>query len=259
MLSIERQEKILSYLKQENQITIKKLSELLFVSANTIRSDVEILEKNGGIIRMHGGIALPSSNFTAPTSSIGIRYMRNIKEKRAMAQEVIKYIPRDRDFSMFIDSSTSSLEFVNLLITLDIHCTIITHFINIAQIVPPTSNITVILCGGTWWAYENCTIGIETLHQLAPYNVDIAIIGCTSIKIGDGIFNGNVETVPIKQTMISNATQTWLLCDSSKFDSSSLLKISEVENIHKVFTDSKPTDEWLTYFEEINVSIIHPS
>ncbi len=260
MLAIERQEKILHFLKELNPITIQKLSELLNVSSNTIRSDVAALEKLGAIIKVHGAISLPTSNIHARKNKIGIRYEKNINEKRSIAKEVIKYLPIDRDFSMFIDSSTSALEIANILAfsDLNIKCTIITHFTNIANVLGNIKNISVVLCGGLWWGYENCTVGTETLSQLEKYQADIAIISCTSIELGGGLFNGNVEPVPVKQKMINNATETWLLCDSSKFDFPSLLKICSFEYINKLFTDKEPSQNWCSYLSKMNIEMHFP-
>lgn len=258
MLGIERQKKILDFLKEINPITIQKLSQLLNVSSNTIRADVAILEKSGVIIKVHGAISLPTSNINARKNEIGIRYEKNINEKLIISKEAIKYLPVDKDFSMFIDSSTSALEMANLLSKINIRCTIITHFTNIANILSNIKNISIIFCGGTWWGYENCTIGIETVSQLEKYKTDIAIIGCTSIEIENGIFNGNIETVPIKQKMIENATETWLLCDSSKFDFSSLLKIANFKDIDRLFTDKEPSENWKSHLSEMNVELYFP-
>lgn len=255
MLSIERQEKILTMLKEINQITIQELSEILSVSHNTVRADVSVLEQAGAIIKIHGGVTLPLSNMNAVNNMIGIRYSKNLNEKRHIAKEVVKHFPRDQEFSLFIDSSTSALEVANLLVNTDIRCTIITHFTNIVHALGTTTHISIILCGGKWWAYENCSIGDDTIEQLDKYHADIAIIGCTSLKMGQGIFNGNVETVSVKHKMIQNAEQTWLLCDSSKFDSSSLLKIADFHEINKIFTNKIPSSEWESYLLKNKVEL----
>lgn len=258
MLSMERQEIILKLLKERKKATISELSKHLRVTLNTVRSDVGLLEKDGVIVRVHGGVALPASNINASNSSIGVRYLKNLTEKRIIAKEVIHNLPKEKELSIFMDSSTSTLEVALALAPLPIRCTVITHFSNIALILGVNPHITVIFCGGEWWSNENCTVGIETIDVLNKYHVDIALIGCTAIKMEQGLFNGNIETVPVKQKMISNAGQTWLLCDSSKFDEDSLLKIADFSQIHSIFTDQKPSDEWLNFAASFNLRVVFP-
>ncbi len=258
MLAIERHEKILEFLKQIDPITIRELSQLLQVSSNTIRTDVAELEKSGAILKVHGAISLPTSNLNAIKNDIGIRYAKNINEKRLIATEIMKTIPKDTDFSMFIDSSTSALEVAHLLSKTNIQCTIITHFSNIAQILGHLQNISIIFCGGSWWGCENCTIGTETVTQLDSFKSNIALIGCTSLDLENGIYNGNIETVPVKQKMIENAEETWLLCDSSKFGYPSLQKICNFDAISRVFTDKEPENKWKKFFNKMNIILHYP-
>ena len=58
MLTILRQEEIMSILRERKSATVQQLSELLFASGSTIRRDLTELEKLGLIRRSHGGAVL---------------------------------------------------------------------------------------------------------------------------------------------------------------------------------------------------------
>lgn len=258
MLSFERQEIILDILKKNKNISIVELSKQLNASLNTIRTDLENMEKEGLVIRVRGGVSLPSSNISSTNNNIGLRYQRNLNEKRIIAREVIKDLPNDKDFSIFMDSSTSAMQVAYAMAELPKRCTVITHFTNIAHILSVNPRISVILCGGIWWANENCVIGPEAVFMLDSYRADISIIGCTSIKIAEGLFNVNIETVPVKKKMIDNSNKTWLVCDSSKFGQSSLVKIASFKEINRIYTDKAPSEEWIEYFTSINLDLHYP-
>lgn len=259
MLSFKRQEIILDLLKKDKKITITELSKQLNVALNTIRSDLETMEQDGLVLRVRGGVSLPSSNINATNNNIGIRYQKNLNEKRIIAKEIVKELPNDIDFSIFMDSSTSAMQVAHVMSQLSKRCTVITHFTNIAHILGTNSKISVILCGGMWWSNENCVIGSETIDMLDSYRADIALVGCTGIKLKQGIFNGNIETVPIKRKMIKNANKSWILCDSSKFDQDSLIKIADFSDIDRIYTDKAPSKEWLEYFDSIKTEVFYPS
>lgn len=258
MHSFERQEIILNLLKENRNISIKDLSKKLNVALNTIRSDLDMMEKDGLVVRLRGGVSLPSSNVNATNNNIGIRYQKNLNEKILIAKEVIKDFPDDTDFSVFMDSSTSAMQVAKAMSQIPKRCTVITHFTNIAHILGVNPNISVILCGGMWWSNENCVIGPGTIDMLNEYRVDIALVGCTGIQIGDGIFNINIETVPIKRKMIKNAKEAWILCDSSKFGQPSLTKIVDFNEISRIYTDKIPDKKWMEYFDSIQFNVRYP-
>lgn len=259
MHSFERQEIILNLLKENKNISITELSNKLNVALNTIRSDLDIMEKDGLVVRLRGGVSLPSSNMNATNNNIGIRYQKNLNEKILIAKEIIKDLPNDTDFSIFMDSSTSAMQVAKAMAQIPKRCTVITHFTNIAHILGVNPKISVILCGGMWWSNENCVIGSSTIDMLDEYRADIALVGCTGIQIYDGIFNGNIETVPIKKKMIKNAKEAWILCDSSKFGQSSLTKIVDFCEINRIYTDKLPDKKWVEYFDSIKFNLRYPA
>ena len=56
-----RQKQILNELEASRQIRVTKIAKKLFASEMTIRRDLEYLEKEGFLIRCHGG-AVPIGN-----------------------------------------------------------------------------------------------------------------------------------------------------------------------------------------------------
>ena len=63
MFALERQKKILELLKDEGAVWVSKLSQELDVTEETIRRDLEKLEKQELLLRTHGGaIPIDESN-----------------------------------------------------------------------------------------------------------------------------------------------------------------------------------------------------
>ncbi len=55
MLQLERQQQILNYLEKNRKATTNELSELLGVSATTIRTDLKQMDKEKLLTKIHGG------------------------------------------------------------------------------------------------------------------------------------------------------------------------------------------------------------
>lgn len=60
MLAIERRNEILEKLQKEKRVVVSELSRLYSVTEETIRRDLEKLEKDGYVIKSYGGAVLLS-------------------------------------------------------------------------------------------------------------------------------------------------------------------------------------------------------
>lgn len=249
-----RQEKILLILEQKIDISIKDLSNSLGISLNTIRKDIAILQKKNLVIKTHGRVTLQQS-YNIPAGNI--RHQDNINAKQYIAQLTFEYFSSQRINSIFIDESTTVLEFVKLLSHHFKPLSIISNFLGFLPEIKENNLINTILCGGSWWAYENCTYGNQTVNDLKRLYSEVTIIGCSGIQISGNIYNGNIETSELRQIMYQNSDEIWLLLDSSKFNKSSLIAVLNIHQITKVFTNQAPSLEWLKYFDANNVQVFY--
>lgn len=254
----ERKQRILTLLQESNLMHIKELAQQCDVSLNTIRSDIKYLVMEGFLLKFHGSVMLPKSPTQFNPTEISVRHSYKIEEKRIIAELVAKQIPKNKDVSIFFDSSTTSLEVAKALVNHPTRITVITNFSNIAQILAKNPNHIIILCGGRWCSYENCTLGDETLKTIESYSVDYAIMGCTGIHMTNGVFNGSVETLAIKQKMQHHAKETWLICDNEKFDKIDLLRMFPIEFVSKIFTNTILSQEWETFCKQKNI-LLYPN
>ena len=70
-MQLERQKKILDYLNKNRKATTKELSQLLDVSATTIRTDLNQMDKEKLITKTHGGAVY---NDRSPVSYTHLTY-----------------------------------------------------------------------------------------------------------------------------------------------------------------------------------------
>ena len=252
----ERKQKILNLLQEYQYLTIKELANYCCVSLNTIRADIVDLQTKEIIIKFHGGIMLPPDSVQTVASEIHIRHNNCLEQKKLIGQLVADKLPQ-KDISIFFDSSTTSLEVAKCLVNHTSRITAITNFSNIAQILSKNSNHSVILCGGKWLSYENCTMGNNALDMIDLYSTDYAILGCTAIDIEKGVYNGSFETITIKQYMLKNARKTWIVCDDSKFNKLDLISMFPLTDISAIFTNKFISDKWEKYCSKNSIEFIY--
>lgn len=104
MLAIERRNEILEKLQMEKRVVVSELSQIYKVSEETIRRDLEKLEKDGLVIKSYGGAVLKEhSIFDLPHD---IRKKKQIVEKQKIAGLITELV-REGETLMLDASSTS--------------------------------------------------------------------------------------------------------------------------------------------------------
>ena len=104
MLALERRNLILEKLQEEKRVVVSELSQLYNVSEETIRRDLDKLEKEGYATKTYGGAIL--GNSTKTDLSYTIRNKTNVEAKNQIAAIASRLI-EDGDHLMLDDSSTS--------------------------------------------------------------------------------------------------------------------------------------------------------
>ena len=104
MLAIERKNEILDKLRAEQRVLVSDLAEYYNVTEETIRRDLDKLEKEGYATKTYGGAIL--GNSTKTDLSYTIRNKTNVEAKNQIAALASRLI-EDGDHLMLDDSSTS--------------------------------------------------------------------------------------------------------------------------------------------------------
>ena len=104
MLAIERKNEILDKLRAEQRVLVSDLAEYYNVTEETIRRDLDKLEKEGYATKTYGGAIL--GNSTKTDLSYTIRNKTNVEAKTQIAALASRLI-EDGDHLMLDDSSTS--------------------------------------------------------------------------------------------------------------------------------------------------------
>ncbi|MBR3643109.1 MAG: DeoR/GlpR transcriptional regulator, partial [Parasporobacterium sp.] len=104
MLAIERRNKILSLLQTDKKVVVSELSESFRVSEETIRRDLERMEKEGYCTKTYGGAIIKEDS--AVELPFTVRKNTNVAGKQQIAK-LIAIMIRDGDQIMLDASSTA--------------------------------------------------------------------------------------------------------------------------------------------------------
>lgn len=232
-----RKLEIRAFIEKEKMVSVSRLSEVFNTSYLTIRRDLEKLEKEGLIKKVHGGAVLIQGLEPEPVFQRQKELFKD--EKDRIAREASQRI-KDGDF-ITIESGSTVLEIVKYLeIKKNIKvCTagmpILSELWSLAS---RKRDIEVIASGGILRAEVSTFVGSYAVNFFKGINVDIAFVGAMAVSVEKGISTATFLDVDIFRAAIENANKTILLCDSSKFKTRSYFNVAPITAIDEIITDS---------------------
>jgi len=253
MLALERRNIILEKLQEEKKVVVSELSQLFGVSEETIRRDLERLDKEGLAVKSYGGAVLNDNN--SIDMPFNVRKKRNPEGKQKIAALVCDLV-EDGDH-IILDASTTAV-FIAKALKQKERLTVITNSIEIMIGLSDVSGWNIICSGGSLREGYLALFGPRAIEGLGAFNVEKAIFSCKGIDMEKGITDGNELFSQAKQTMLKSARQSILAVDHSKFDTVAFSKICDIRKVDVLVTDEKPEEKWLDLFRELGIRCVYP-
>ena len=220
MLKSKRKQLILEKVMKDKFVSLEYLVKALNTSESTVRRDLDELESERKLRRVHGGAE--SLHFLQEEESNQEKSIKNIQEKTKIAQKAASLI-QEYDV-IFIDAGTTNELLVNELH--DPSVTVVTNSIHHATKLVER-NIPTVIIGGVVKRSTDASIGGVALNQIGQLNFDKAFIGMNGID--DGFFTTpDMEEGAVKRAILENAKKTYVLADASKLGNTSFAKVAPV-------------------------------
>lgn len=232
MFALERQKKILDTLSRDGSVFVSKLSAELGVTEETIRRDLEKLEKQESLRRTHGG-AVPIDETTYELS-LEKRKSTNVDVKKKLAKKAAEYVVSGD--TIFLDASTTTF-FMAKEIKHKKNVTVITNSIRVLSELAGVDGIKVIAVGGV--ASKNQSfVGYHAEKSIEDnYCASKMFFSSKGVTPEAGILESNEEECGIKQKMISNSNKRYYLCDKTKIGRVGFVKLADFATVNSFITD----------------------
>ncbi len=257
MLVFERQKIITERIQRDKTVKVSTLSKEFGVTEETIRRDLEALEKIGLLKRTYGGAVFFNLELNEREDTpFTARMNQNIEGKGRIAELLtIKLTKRQ---VLMLDSSTTCLEIAKNL-PKNLSLTVITNSVSIITSLSQYEKITIISSGGTLRSASLSFIGATAASAMKNYYADTAVISCKGMDMERGITESSEQEAEIKQTMMASAREVILAVDYRKVDRISVYKITDIEKVGTIITDRKPREEWIEYCAGKGIELLYPS
>ena len=254
MLQSTRKEKIVSLLQENKEYTIDKLCKYFDVSLTTIHRDLNELEREGRVKKVHGGVLL---NIAEKVESRNIIRLRtNVKLKKKIAVKALEFV--ENGDCLFLDNSTTCYYFAKALSEskfMDI--VIVTNSFLIPGLFLENKNIQIVLTGGFLEKEYNCFVGQCAIAAINEFNGNKFFLSTAVISLKGELsddYRPNLNEV--KREMFRRSKEHICLVDSTKFNRIGQSKVFSISEIEKIITDSSCSKETREEFVKIDKELI---
>ncbi len=235
----QRRENIIRTIQLQGKVKVAELSRQYGISEVTIRNDLELLELQGQLNRVHGGAV--SVNPLYGNMNLNERYNTNVDAKKALAEKVAELV-EDNDTIMM--NAGTTLTYVLHALQGKKNISIVTNSIQNANEINSSPSFNVILLGGQIDSRYQFTFGHDTTSQLENYHAGKCILSLDGINLSYGLslyYSNEASTI---RKMMELSGTVIVAADSSKLGKSTFTKIAPVSQMDILVTNrSDKTEE----------------
>lgn len=242
MLKKERLQWILEKVNAKGVITVNDVIKELGVSDMTVRRDLDELDKDGLLIRIHGGAqSIDSPKIRSKHEKSNTEKLsQQVPEKREIASLASKTI-QDGE-TIFIGPGTTLEYFAKELRYKSLR--IVTNSLPVFNILKDCTNIDLLLIGGEYRPITGAFVGTLASSNIKSLKFSKAFISA------NGIFKNSVATYSesegiIQQLALDQSLEKILLVDHQKFDAYDFYVFYDTNKFDKIITDSMLSDNKL--------------
>lgn len=252
LLKEQRIVKIRQMLERDGEVEINELCKLFNVTDMTIRRDLDNLAEISNIIRTHGGAMMAQGDqITEP--SYDRRNLVHAENKEKIARKAIELITPG--MKLFIDSGTTT-HCLARAIPGSCRNVIITNDLDVAYEVIKRDYSSAIMIGGDLRKNTHSTRGALAEEQMKKFKVDAAFLGGNAIDMDGYVYVGSTWETGLKKCAIENASKTYILLDSSKFNQNNLISYINASDVAGIITDDEISEEIANKLRQKKVNLI---
>jgi DeoR family transcriptional regulator, fructose operon transcriptional repressor len=249
LTTYERRQSLLDLLRKQPGLRVPEIARALKVSEGTVRNDLNALEGEGRLKRVHGGAVLNEQD-QFQNNSFMRRYHQNVAAKLAIAREAALLV-MDGD-SILLDASSTAYYLARALAGRT-KLRVMTNGFEVARELAQNTSNTVILIGGVVNNDSSSVTGLLSEQIIADMHIEKAFFSCSGFSVERGMTEVHFEEAQLKRKAIESSEQVFSLVDSSKFGKEDLTPFARPLQITHLFTDSGISEEWKTRLGWANI------
>ena len=252
MTTYERRQSLLEQLRKQPGLRVRELAETLHVSEGTVRNDLNALELDGYVKRVHGGATIKEQESTQ-SIPFTARKDEYSTEKLLVARAASNMIA-DGD-SIMLDASSSAYALAKAIHDRS-RLRVVTNGLDVARVLAKNASNTVMLIGGIVSQDGSSVTGLFSERIIQELHIQKAFVSSSGFTLENGLTDVRIDEAKLKRLAISVAQEVIALIDSSKFGKDDLTSFARLEQINCVITDAGINPLWAQLIERTGISLI---
>lgn len=247
---VRRRDLIRQTVQERGTVSVGALADMLGVSTQTIRRDLDILSEQDGLRRTHGRIELAVDRLNTPFDQ---RAGTNPVGKRAIGQATAAQVPDGA--TLFISIGSTALAVARALHRRK-ELTVITNNLSAAMALSEEVSNRIILPGGELRLPDRDFVGEEVVEFFSRYRAEFAIFGTAGVDADGSLLEFHQAEVRATDRMRRNAQKSLLVIDNSKFGRLAPAMGGNIADIDLVVCDRPPGDSYAPLIETLGDRIL---
>lgn len=231
MVSRERDERIIEFVRLHGTATVEALSGEIGVGPSTIRRNLHRLSEDRRLVRMYGGATMAAR----PVGGSPARTTRALAEKQRIAVAAAGLV-RDGQ-TIAVTSGSTAVEFAHQLVD-RMDLTVITNSLDVAMVLLDRDGIQLVVLGGVVRPGMHSLLGHLTEQACREMRADTMYMGIGAISLARGLMNDYLPEIMTDRVLRSIATSVVVMADSGKFELVAPALVFGLDEVDVIVTDS---------------------
>ncbi|MDY0027974.1 MAG: DeoR/GlpR family DNA-binding transcription regulator [Candidatus Humimicrobiaceae bacterium] len=254
MLQTIRKEKIINLLQEKKECEISELCKYFNVSLATIHRDLNELEREGRVNKVHGGVILNVVEKVETKNTI--RLKTNIQLKKEIAAKALEFV--ENNDCLFLDNSTTCYYFAEALACSEFKdLVIVTNSYPVPGLFLENKHIKVVSTGGLLENEYNCFVGQCAIETISKFNSNKFFLSTGMISVKGELSDNYSDSLnEIKREMYKRSKEHICLVDSTKFNRIGQSRVFKISEMDKIITDNNCSKETRAEFAKNGKELI---
>lgn len=217
----------------------------------TVRRDINALEESGLVESVPGGVRLLGTRGQETPVERAPRTELETEAKQAIARASAVHVRPGS--TVFLDAGTTCEAIVEQLTDIADITVVTNDFLSAMRLME--ESIAAIHTGGTVDINSGSSSGPLAAATLATLSIDIAFLSAGAWDLEHGLTTSETDKLTLKRAAQEAAQRTFLVADSTKFDSHARFRALPLDNLDLVITDERLPEAARSRLADANVRV----
>jgi DeoR family transcriptional regulator, fructose operon transcriptional repressor len=243
MFAVERINIVKSYLRERGKLDVHSMSEMLSVSEVTVRRDLEKLEAEGFLTRMHGGALINEDEQRSRPSDLSAESKKEEEDREEIARVAFLMV-KDGDVIMLTNGPIARR--IARKVSERGNVTVLTNDIDVALEVSSQAGNRAVLLGGSPDPECRAVFGSLAQAYVQKFFVNKLFFEADGVSEQLQLTVSSQEKAALIKEALAGAEDKIVLCEAARFSHNAFYRLGPLSLADKVITNTSVPEAFKT-------------